>query len=57
MLFGMRRTDGGHMGIKKAKKCEMLPSQSIMQVSTLLQALSDPRVGQARHEALLCRVT
>ena len=40
--------------ISLAKQFQMLLSQSIMQVSSLLQALS--WMGQARHEALLCGV-
>lgn len=39
-----------------AKEFEMLLSQSITQVSTLLQALPDPWMGPASHEALLCGV-
>lgn len=36
--------------IPLAKKIEILPSQSIMHVSTFLQALPDPWMGWARHE-------
>lgn len=43
--------------VSLAKEFEMLLSQSIMQVSTLLQAIPDPWMGQARHKAsLLCGV-
>lgn len=42
--------------ISLAKEFEVLLSQSIMQVSTLLQTLPDPWMGPASHEALLCGV-